>query len=234
MKLGQYAAALGSILQEKRLDILANNLANSQTPGFKRDIVRFTDFLYEETYTQMQPGPIKTTSAPLDVAITGEGFFKVKTDQGILYTRAGHFSLDAQGRLVTPEGWFVLGENGIIKLNSTDVVIDHSGQIMEIDKAAGPGAPPKVVDSFDIVTFENIKSMKKVGQNYFKPLDPKAKELKPKTLLVQQGALEGPNFNIVEEMTNLIETLRIFEAYQRTLRTFHNEDKQLIRKVAEK
>ncbi len=234
MKLGQYAAALGSILQEKRLDILANNLANSQTPGFKRDIVRFTDFLYEETYTQMQPGPIKTTSAPLDVAITGEGFFKVKTDQGILYTRAGHFSLDAQGRLVTPEGWFVLGENGIIKLNSTDVIIDHSGQIMEIDKAAGPGAPPKVVDSFDIVTFENIKSMKKVGQNYFKPLDPKAKELKPKTLLVQQGALEGPNFNIVEEMTNLIETLRIFEAYQRTLRTFHNEDKQLIRKVAEK
>ncbi len=234
MKLGQYAAALGSILQEKRLNVIANNLANAQTPGYKRDIVRFTDFLYEETHTQMQPGSLKTTSAPLDLAIIGDGFFKVKTDKGIVYTRSGHFSLDAEGRLVTPEGWFVLGKNGIIKLSSTDVVIDRNGQITEVNQEEGPGAPARIVDTLDIVTFDKPGSVKKVGQNYFMPSDPNAKEIRPKNVFIQQGALEEPNFSIVEEMTNLIDTLRIFEAYQKTLRTFHNEDKQLIRKVSER
>jgi len=224
MKLGYYAPALGAILEEKRLDVIANNIANANTPGFKKENARFTDFLFEETHTIFDQGTIRTTSSPLDLAIIGKGFFKVKTDKGILYTRAGNLMLDSEGRLITPEGWPVLGKNGEITLRSPDVIINEKGEILEEDGT--------IVDTLDVATFDSLDKLQKIGKNYFKPLSPNLSPKEATKYKIQQGALEEPNLNVVEEMTKLIDTLRTFEAHQKVMKTFHDEDRQLIRKAS--
>ncbi|MBW1975454.1 MAG: flagellar hook basal-body protein [Deltaproteobacteria bacterium] len=224
MKLGYYAPALGAILEEKRLDVIANNIANANTPGFKKENARFTDFLFEETHTIFDQGTIRTTSSPLDLAIIGKGFFKVKTDKGILYTRAGNLMLDSEGRLITPEGWPVLGKNGEITLRSPDVIINEKGEILEEDGT--------IVDTLDVATFDSLDKLQKIGKNYFKPLSPNLSPKEATEYKIQQGALEEPNLNVVEEMTKLIDTLRTFEAHQKVMKTFHDEDRQLIRKAS--
>lgn len=224
MKLGYYAPALGAILEEKRLDVIANNIANANTPGFKKENARFTDFLFEKTHTIFDQGTIRTTSSPLDLAIIGKGFFKVKTDKGILYTRAGNLMLDSEGRLITPEGWPVLGKNGEITLRSPDVIINEKGEILEEDGT--------IVDTLDVATFDSLDKLQKIGKNYFKPLSPNLSPKEATEYKIQQGALEEPNLNVVEEMTKLIDTLRTFEAHQKVMKTFHDEDRQLIRKAS--
>lgn len=224
MELGYSISALGSIIQQKRLEVIANNIANAQTPGFKKDDVRFTDFLYEETNSRMEQGTIQVTSDPLNVALIGKGWFKVKGDTGILYTRSGNFTLDSEGRLVTPEGWPVLNETGEeIRLTSADITIDEEGRIMQSGIPRG---------SIAVVDFDKSVFLEKVKAGYFRTEDKAASEIKPEDVRVQQGALEEPNFNIMEEMTHMVDTLRMFEAYQKTLKLFHTEDTQLIRKAA--
>lgn len=223
MRIGSYAAALGSIEQMKRLEVLSNNLANVNTPGFKREDVKFADFIYEETRTQMNQGNVKTTSQPLDVALVGEGFFKVQNKDGIFYTRAGNFTLNASGQLCLPDGSLVLGkDNQPITLKSYNVIIDEKGRIIE---------GGKVVSELAVVSFNKSVNMEKVGFNLFRPSDQNAKEENPKDTIVKQGSLEEANFNIVEEMTKMIDTMRAFEAYQKTFQTFHEEDRQLIRRT---
>ncbi|SFM47292.1 flagellar hook-basal body protein [Thermodesulforhabdus norvegica] len=224
MRLGFAASALGSILQEKRLEVIANNLANAQTPGFKKDDVRFTDFLYQETHTRMDQGPIRITSSPLDVALVGPGWFKVKTDEGIFYTRSGNFMRDPEGRLVTPEGWPVLDESGgEIQINSTDITIDERGRVLENGVTVGTIA---------VVDFDEGVRLEKVRGGYFRTVGSDIREQEPEGTRIQQGALEEPNFHIVEEMTRMIDTLRMFEAYQKAMKLFHSEDTQLARKVS--
>ncbi len=224
MRLGIYAAALGSIEQEKRLEIIGNNLANVNTPGFKKEEVRFTDFLYEETKTHMEQGSIKVTNNPLDVAIVGEGFFKVQTKDGTFYTRAGNFTLNSEGQLVLPNGSLVLGRNGTIKIDpSKEILIDERGRIVQNGS---------VVDQLEVVKFDKSVSLEKVGNNLFKPSKQDAKEERVENATIRQNCLEEPNFNLLEEMTKMIDTLRVFESYQRTLQTIHEQDRQLIRRTS--
>jgi len=223
MRIGSYAAALGSIEQGKRLEVISNNLANASTPGFKREEVRFTDFIYEETYSQMTQGSVKTTSNPLDVALVGDGYFKVQTKEGIFYTRAGNFTLNASGQLSLPNGALVLSKKNLpIKLESENVTIDEKGRIMENGNE---------VDQLAVVQFDPSVKMEKRGFNLFKPSQEDAKEQEANTTIVKQGSLEEANFNIVEEMTRMIDTMRAFEAYQKTFQTLHEEDRQLIRRT---
>jgi len=223
MRIGSYAAALGSMEQGKRLEVISNNLANASTPGFKREDVRFTDFLYEETRSQMTQGSVKTTSHPLDVALVGDGYFKVQTKEGIFYTRAGNFTLNASGQLSLPDGALVLSKNNRpITFKSENVTIDEKGRITENGTE---------VDQLAVVRFDSSVKMEKVGFNRFKPSQENAKEQEANTTIVKQGSLEEANFNIVEEMTKMIDTMRTFEAYQKTYQTLHEEDRQLIRRT---
>ncbi|MEJ5300781.1 MAG: flagellar hook-basal body protein [Thermodesulforhabdaceae bacterium] len=223
MRIGSYAVALGSIEQGKRLEVIGNNLANSSTPGFKKEEVRFTDFIYQETYSQMTQGNVKTTSHSLDVALVGDGYFKVQTKDGIFYTRAGNFTLNASGQLSLPDGSLVLSKNGRpITLKSEDVIIDEKGRIIENGNE---------IDQLAVVRFDSAVKMEKVGFNLFKPSDQNAKEQDADKTIVKQGSLEEANFNIVEEMTRMIDAMRAFEAYQKTFQTLHEEDRQLIRRT---
>lgn len=222
MKLSSYTAVLGAIQQEKRMDVIANNLANAATPGYRRVRTRFENFMELQTYTQLSQGPVRQTSNPMDVAIKGEGYFRIQTDRGERYARAGNLTLDAQGRLVTADGWPVLGQGGPIQLEGTDIRVDPKGQIYD---------GQNLVDTLDVVAFPPEVRLVHDEKNLLVPADPNALPMPAQNYTVEQGALEGANFSPLEEMTSMIETLRIFEACQKVMKMSHEEDKQIINQL---
>ncbi len=222
MRIGFYAAALGAFEQEKRLDVISNNLANAATPGYKRDSVHFRDFMLQSTYPRLEQGNIAQTGNPLDIALSGEGYLRVQSDDGILYTRAGNLRLNRQNVLVTQEGWPVLGKGGPITLENADFRVERSGQVFDDDTE---------VDTLDIVRFTPDVQLEKARSGYLKPVQSTIAPLPAEDCSVEQGALEEPNFDIVQEMTQMIETTRIFEAYQKTLRMHEEQDANITTKL---
>lgn len=223
MKLDSYFATLGSLEEQKRLDIIANNIANSNSPGFKKDSLHFSDVLGEVSYTNMAQGPIHDTGDKLDVAISGDGFLSVQTDQGTLYTRAGNLTVNSSKQLVTRDGWPVLGKNGPIALeNPTNLSISETGQVFDGKNSVGQLA---------IVQFPP-DSLQKAQNGYFEPKDSETQPEAATNCVVRQGALEGANFNPVEEMARMVQTERNFESYQKTISSSGNLDSQLISKTS--
>lgn len=223
MRIGTYAAALGAVQQQKRLDVIANNLANANTAGYKRDEARFEDFVNESTFTQYDQGPIRTTDNPLDIALEGKGYLKLQSKDGPLYTRAGNLTVSRDKFLTTQDGLQVLGKNGPIQLTSTNIRITPEGQVFDGDTA---------IDSLDLVQFPDQTPLLKGNSGYLKPQDNTAKPTPATGCSVQQGALESANFNVVEEMARMVDTVRIFEAYQKVLQTSGQDlDGQLISKL---
>ena len=224
MKLESYYSTLGSMEEQKRLDTISNNIANSNTPGYKKDSIQFSDVLGEISYTSMAQGPIRETGQNLDLALSGDGFLSVQTDQGTLYTRAGNLTLNSAKQLVTQDGWTVLGRNAPITItNPATVRIGEDGQIFDGNDQ---------VSSLDIVQFPQGTGVQKAENGYFEPQTPGAQPEKATNCTVRQGALEGPNFNLVEEMARMVQTMRDYESYQKTMQDSGNLDSQLIAKTS--
>jgi flagellar basal-body rod protein FlgF len=232
MKIGYYCAALGTREQAKRLEVISNNIANTNTAGFKKDTVLFKDFMVETSSPRMEQGSLRTTDNPLNIALIGNGFLKVQTDQGVLYTRNGELSLSRDGTVTTQEGWPVLGKNGPIRLTSGNVRISEDGQIFDIREGADTTASKESIATFDLVSFPANTPMIKAANGYLTPSNSTAAPLPTASCSVQQGTLEQANFNVVEEMTQMIDTLRNFESYQKVLQSFDQIDSQLTNKLA--
>ncbi len=232
-QLGLLETLEGGRLLERRLNVSANNLANVDTPGFKKDRLTFREVLMRKyprgwrtfkevtVQTDFQQGPVEFTGNPLDVAIVGEGFFKVQTPQGVAYTRAGNFRLDAQRRLVTPEGYPVLAngapiivdpglaKGGLITLPNERFLINADGTV-SVDGTE--------VGRLDVVTFADLSVLKKRGENLFVPSEG-AQEIPVENPDLRQGYLEQSNADPLEEMVNLIEIQREFEAIQKGIKS---------------
>jgi len=226
MKIGYYAAALGTMLPEQQLEVVANNLANVETPGYKSDRVYFKDFMSEASYTRMDQGRLKQTGSPFDVALEGEGLFKVQKDGKTLYTRNGNLKLDESQHLVTQEGWQVLGESGPIQLTGSndgiDPRIEQDGQIFDgKDQAA----------TLAVVKFAPTDRLRKTIHGYFEPENPNAAPSPVSNAQVQQMFLEGANFEVPEEMASMIEALRGVESFQKVMRAYQDIDSDMIRKL---
>lgn len=224
MKLGTYAAALGSIEQQKQLDVIANNIANANTPGFKKDNVHFSNFLGEVTYTNMDQGPVRDTGNNMDIALYGSGFLKVQTASGTYFSRAGNMTLNSNRMLVNQDGLPVLGQHGPITiLNPANLRIEENGQVFDGNK---------LIDTLDIVQFPPDVVLRKNQNGYFEPPANAAQPTEAQNCTVRQGALEGANFNPVEQMVKMVETSRNFEVYQKTMQTFDRDlDGQLISRL---
>ncbi len=222
MKLSPFTSVVGAIQQEKRLDVIANNLANAATPGYRKVGTRFENFMELQTYTQSTQGPVHRTENPMDVAINGEGYFRIQTDRGERYTRAGNLTVDAQGRLVTPQGWPILGQGGIIQVEGSQLRIGAEGQVYDGEN---------LVDTLDVVAFPPGARLVHDERNLLMPADPSTFAVPARNFTVEQGALEGANFSAVQEMTSMIETLRIFEACQKVMKMSYEEDKQVINQL---
>ncbi len=236
-QLGWLEALEGGRLLERRLQVTADNLANVDTPGFKKDVIGFREVLMEKiprglrtfkevTYkTDFQQGPIQFTGNPLDLAIAGEGFFKVQTPDGVAYTRAGNFHLDQRRRLVTAEGYPVLADGapividpgmakgGLITISAERFLVAGDGTV-SIDGTE--------IGRLDVVTFDDLEKLEKRGENLFVAKDG-AREIPVDNPEVRQGHLEQSNADPLEEMVNLINIQREFEATQKAIKT-HDEN----------
>jgi flagellar basal-body rod protein FlgG len=208
--------------EEKRLDIIANNIANSNSPGFKKDTLSFSDVLGDVTYTSMAQGPIRETGNKLDIALSGDGFLSIQTDQGTVYTRAGNLTVNNAKQLVTQDGWQVLGKSGPITVEQTgNLRINEKGQVFD---------GKNMVGELNIVQFQP-NSLVKDQSGYFEPQDGTQPE-NAVSCTVHQGALEGANFNPVEEMARMVQTMRNFESYQKAIQNTGTLDSQLIAKTS--
>jgi len=208
--------------QELKFDLIANHLANADTTGFKADILSFDDALRATLTTDHSQGGIRVTDNPLDLSLREGGFFTVETAQGTRYTRNGNFVLNAEKQLVSQNGDPVLGESGPITIDGANISVNESGQI-EVDG--------ELVDTLRIATFETLKRLEKEGNSYFVYKGDPADEQFPETVSIQQGALEMPNVSAVVEMTKMIETHRLFEAYQKVIQSFDEMDSKIINEV---
>ncbi len=236
----------GAMIYELKLETLANNLSNMQTIGFKADNVAQLTALPESgagayanrvtgarlpgsstavlpmgTYTDFSPGPSRNTGNPLDVYIDGKGFFAVETPGGTRYTRNGSFTVDGEQNLVTQEGFKVLGEGGAIQIDGNDVTVDADGNVtVDGDQ----------VDKLKIVDFSDSRLLVKDGRNLFRAVAGAA-ETTPETVRLQQGALEEANVDAVRIMTEMIEVLRGYESYQKTVQTLDSVESKAVNEL---
>lgn len=229
-------------LLERRLAVTNNNLANVDTPGYKRDALSFREVLmrkigphhvriFKETTQRVifEQGELEPTGNPLDLAIVGEGFFRVQTPQGIAYTRAGNFRIDRDRRLVTPQGYPVLADGapvivdpglargGLITLPNERFLVHDDGTI-SVDGT--------VIARLDVVTFDDPNKLKKIGQNLF--VAEGALERPAENFQLRQGYLEKSNVNPLTEIISLIEIHREFEAVQKALKASDEATGRLI------
>ncbi len=207
--------------QLQRHNVIANNLANSNTIGFKRDTI-FMEVLKGQENPEMKAvastdfsqGTLKMTQNPFDIAISGEGFFTVERETGEAYTRNGHFTVDEFGFLRTSTGAAVLGNAGMINLtidgrSLTNVAINSQGEIY---------ADNQLIDQLKIVRFEVPSDLKKVGDNQFVAAsDTVAVPVEKPN--IKQGFLEESNVSPIKEMIGLMELQRQYESAQKVVRT---------------
>lgn len=214
------------LVLRNKLDVIANNIANINTAGFKRQSLEMDEYrmpaasanTFERidrtpsfvedwtTTTDFEPGTLDTTGSPFDVAIQGDGFFAIQTPGGERYTRAGNFQLDATGRLVTADGHPVMSDGGEVLFadNETDVVIGSDGSI---NTNIGPKGRLKLVQ------FEDNRLLEKEGDNLFSGPEPTT----ALAVRVQQGSVELSNVQSVLEMTRLIDVSRTYKSISRMI-----------------
>ncbi len=236
---GLYTATQGMQYEVLRMDVIANNLANASTPGYKQDRIGInTSFathyqegaqiqlvvepptstyeppsiIYTRYVTDFSQGNLRHTDSPLDVALDGSGFFVVQHPDGTeRYTRDGHFQLDANGQLITASGWPVLGQNGPIQLGQGNIKIDTQGQIASNDV---------LVDILRIEDVPQGTQLAREGNNLFAASDGTMGTLVPANTEVRQGYIEESNVDLVREMVGMIEALRNYEGYQKAIQSF--------------
>jgi flagellar basal-body rod protein FlgG len=237
-----HTAATGMMAQELNVQVISNNIANMRTTGYKRQRAEFQDLLYEHvrrvgtqtsdqgnilpagvelgsgvktvaTPRLMTQGAIVQTGKEYDVAIRGEGFFRIQMPDGrTAYSRDGSFELDAQGRLVTAQG-NLIQPNITIPQNSTGVTINAQGQV-----SATPAGTttPTVVGQIELAVFVNKAGLKGIGDNLYleTPASGPAQTGQPSSENfgnLQQGNLEQANVEAVSEISDLIAAQRAYE-----------------------
>ncbi|MDD5724119.1 MAG: flagellar hook-basal body protein [Syntrophales bacterium] len=216
------------IAQIMRLDGVANNIANVDTPGFKAFQLYLADVepVDEEGNTQPSPGlrsvadysqgTIQRTGNVLDLAIEGEGFFTIQTERGNAYTRDGRFLVDGEGKLVTLSGDCVLGKSGAISLEGDTIEFSQAGAVI-VDGAE--------VDALNIVNFENPSALSRLGGSLYSDPDNLAGMRVEENPAIQSGCLEASNVQVITEMTRMIDIQRSFELYQKVMQTLQDMDK---------
>ena len=236
-----WTAASGMQAQQKNIDVVANNLANVNTTGFKRSRADFQDLMYQNlkstgspatNATQVptgiqiglgtrlasvtkifSPGDFSQTGNELDIAIEGDGFFQIQQPDGTTgYSRAGAFKRDSQGRVVTPEGNPLLPEI-VIPSNATKINIGSDGTVSV--QQAGQTAPT-TVGGIQLASFSNPSGLSAQGKNIYLPSDASGSATtgtpgQNGLGSVTQGLLEMSNVNVAEEMVNMIVGQRAYE-----------------------
>ncbi len=223
---GYIDAVMGCLVQERNMDIIANNLANATTAGFKGDRLIFNDLMTRQVQTNHDQGSLQHTGNPLDVAIVGRGFFQVQTPNGIRLTRNGALHMNAEGVLVDGNGNPVLGEGGqgiTLNPNGPAVSIGADGTVMQGRETVG---------KLSVVDVTDKALLMKEGANFFTGRGGKTPPVTPvEGAGVEQGYLETTNIQVAREMVDMIQTFRAFESYQKIIHSIQAMDNSCINRV---
>lgn len=233
---GLYLAACGMIAGTRQQDVIAQNLANVDTPGYKKDValvgsfaremaLRAEDrwagrpsatvpigtlgsgaFVWDVTF-DASPGPMVETGGALDLAIEGDGYFVVAAAQGEAYTRNGSFTLNSDNELTTVDGLPVLGEAGPVRV--------PPGARIDIRADGTVAADGRPCGRLRIVRFERPSELRKVGSSLLEA--PAGAARAAASAVVRQGSLEMSNVSVVGEMVRMIAGMRAYEACQKVV-----------------
>ena len=233
-----YTAAAGMVPQQTRLEVIANNIANASTPGFKKESV-FERNLIDSTanffnvpgeieqndppigsYTDFSSGAMQKTDNPLDLAVDNVNEFFVLQDENEnqYLSKAGHFKLNPDGTIQAMDGKILMGVEGPITLkkefNRNPVELDDTKEInLKINKNGEVFVNGSAMGAIQIVNVENPESLDRVSNNCFVATkDTIARQTKQDDVSVQQGWIENSNVSVVKEMVAMIELQRTFEA----------------------
>lgn len=243
MPKGIYAAASAMVVETRSLEVTARNLANVQTPGYRQETALRTSFaevlaqggiggdggagvLPQPSFFRFKQGGQEPTGATYDLAISGDGFLRVRDGDGkTLLTRAGHLQTMPDGRLVTAEGWEVEGQGGIIAipLDARRVSIAADGRIT-VETGEGDNAAPQVLDQIRVVTVPEPARMAARNGVYFDPGDQIQGDA---TAEIHQGYLEKANIDPLQELAQMIAIQRRFDAAQRAVKEQSNAGSSL-------
>lgn len=236
-----HTAATGMDAQQQRIDVIANNLANVNTTGFKKSRVDFQDLLYQQvrapgtsaaqgvavptglqvgtgvrtaaTHRTFTTGDLMQTGNQLDIAIEGNGFFQVTMPDGTpAFTRAGNFELDQQGQIVTPDG-YPLDPAIVVPPGATAVTIGADGTVSVMVDGETEAAE---VGQIQLANFVNPGGLQSIGRNFLRPTTASGEaQIGPPGIdgvgALSQGFLEMSNVKVVEEMIGLIASQRAYE-----------------------
>jgi len=244
-----WIAKTGLDAQQSKMSVIANNLANVNTTGFKRDRAVFNDLIYQNlrqvgaqssentelpsglmlgtgvkvvaTQKEHSQGNIVQTGSSLDVAIQGKGYFQVlHPDGNIVYSRDGTFSLTADGVIVTTNG-YELQPAMTVPTGSTSLTIGSDGVVSVLQ--AGNNAPTQI-GQIELAYFVNPQGLEPIGDNLYRETNASggvntAIPGTDSTGTLIQGSLESSNVNVVEELVNMIETQRAYEMNSKAIST---------------
>ena len=238
------SAASGLRARTETLDMLANNLANAATSGFKSDHefynlyvspeVQASPFegpgspttvpVIEKNWTDFSQGTLVRTDNKLDLALTGKGFFTARGPSGPLYTRNGSFRLSAKGELVTSEGYPLLTEDNKTIQSQSDnpLQVASDGEVLQDGQTLG---------KLRLVNFSSNAPVDKFGSTYFQMSDPQAKPA-ASSAQVEQGKLESSNVSPAESAVRLVNVMRQFEMLQRAITLSSQMNRSAVEEVA--
>ena len=236
---------------ERQMDVVANNVANVNTTGYKADRSLFQEFLtsgaHEDnfigrdrrvsyvqdraTFHDFSQGPTEETKNPLDVAIDGGGFLVVQTPAGERYTRDGGLQINNQGQLVTASGNPVLGTSGPIVFQPTDhdIAIASDGNVTVVE---GTNRIDSVRGKLRLVSFAQAQQLLKEGSNLYSAGEGGAAQADT-TSRVRQGFIEKSNVNSVAEMSRMIEVTRTYTQISAMLQQQHDLHRTAVEKLAD-
>jgi flagellar basal-body rod protein FlgF len=222
-----FIALSGAILKEKQMELISQNLANSNSLAYKKMRVAFKDYLISpeseqegkimsdlaSVNTDFSTGSIQQTGNSLDIALEGNGFFALENNR---FTRRGDFKRNSEGYLTTQTGIPVLGSRGApIFLPQGKLEVGPGGEISVNQSQLG---------TIKVVDFPKKESLNRLGEDLFQTEERGI----PSKALVKQGHLEGSNVEVVKEMTQIIITLREFQAFQKVIQGFDDADTKMI------
>jgi flagellar basal-body rod protein FlgG len=251
MQNGLYVATSGLLMQQERVDVISNNIANVNTNGFKRDLAIFSDYrpvdprypqtliqktdynrginssvLLDEITTDFEMGHLKPTENAYDLSLKDpKNFFTVDTPWGIRFTRESEFTLNSDNEIVDHSGFSLLDRN-----TNAGIVVPPGTQSLVVQNNGTVTADGIAVGVVNVARFEDTSFLKKVGENLFAAVD--ALPDVPDEPGVLQGYVEASNVDPILEMVRMVEALRGFEMYQKAVQTWDGLNEQAANNIA--
>ena len=231
-----YVGLSGQVALEAKMSVIANNVANMATPGYKGQNAVFKEYISNQKrmkedvslvydygqYQMTDPGPIKVTGNSLDVALVGPGFLGIQTPEGTQYTRAGNFGLNSLGELVNSQGYKVANQGGGV------ISIPGDARFVSIDQTGVVSTDQGEIDRLMVSEFKDYQKLDPQGNGLYATEEAATPAQDTKVL---QGKIEGSNVSPVVEMTRMIDVSREYQAVQNMMNSEHERQRTAIQRM---